>query len=136
MFDQQFDNSEAAFMYVKAICFKDEKRAAMILKDQWPKNAKEHGRQIAGFDEAEWIDVREEIMYEVCLQKFLQNKIFADKLLATGNRMLVEASPFDRIWGIGLRPDDPRALIKEKWLGMNLLGFVLMQVRDTLKCVK
>lgn len=66
------------------------------------------------------------------LEKFSQNPPLGDFLLATQNRVLVEASPHDRIWGIGLHRDDPRAAEPARWLGENRLGFALMEVRSRL----
>jgi ribA/ribD-fused uncharacterized protein len=63
---------------------------------------------------------------------FVQHPLLGDFLVGTGQRILVEASPVDRIWGIGRSRDDPAAADPGRWRGLNLLGFVLMQVRDIL----
>ncbi len=67
-----------------------------------------------------------------CREKFRQNPPLAAALLATGDTILVEASPYDRIWGVGLKWNDPRILDQSLWLGTNLLGKALMKVRDVL----
>ncbi|WP_431217369.1 NADAR family protein [Puia sp. P3] len=65
--------------------------------------------------------------------KFSQNEQIREFLLASGDKVLVEASPRDRIWGIGMGGDNPAAGIPSKWKGENLLGFALMEVREKLK---
>lgn len=67
------------------------------------------------------------------LAKFGQHTDLREYLLGTGDRVLVEASPLDRVWGIGLAADDERAVSPDQWRGLNLLGFALMQVRETLR---
>lgn len=128
-----FENSEACFMYLKALCFKDQKIAKEILESQDPREVKFLGRKIRNFDEKKWEQDRERAMYMACLSKFIQNPEFAKALDETGDKIIVEASPLDKIWGIGLAPDDTKALDKSNWQGLNLLGEVLMKVRTTLR---
>ena len=85
-----------------------------------------------GFDEARWSAARREIVLLGNLKKFQQNPPLAKFLLSTGSCVLVEASPVDRVWGIGLAADDERAANPLQWRGENLLGFALMEVRDRL----
>lgn len=129
---EKFENSEACFIYRKAQVFGDTEAIYEILDEQSPAYVKRIGREISGFTEEKWIEVREQCMYDACYAKFSQNEEFKKVLLGTGNRELVEASPYDKIWGIGLSPADPEALRKENWKGLNLLGKVLMRVRDDL----
>lgn len=131
--DITFSNSEAAFMYCKAMFFGDSFIANLIYKDQNPKNCKAYGHQIKNYNDDLWTKVRFEVMYDVCKAKFAQNSAMKAALLATGDRILVEASPFDKVWGIGLAPNDPLALDRKNWKGTNLLGEVLMMVREHLK---
>jgi ribA/ribD-fused uncharacterized protein len=129
----QFANSEQAFMWLKARYFDDEIIAVQIAATPDPAKAKKLGRLIKGYDDVKWCHVRFETMYQVCLKKFSQNPELAKELLATGDRILVEASPADRIWGIGLDQDSPLALEPQFWQGMNLLGEALMKVRESLR---
>lgn len=129
----RFLNSEAGMMYQKAKLFGDQLAIAAILQKQDPRAVKQLGRGIKGYDEATWVEHRERLVFEVCLAKFQQNPVLKAELLATKNRQLVEASPLDRIWGIGLAPDDPAAQNPSRWRGLNLLGKVLMAVREQIK---
>lgn len=135
--DGLFDNSEAAFMYAKAMTFSDKETADQILTDPKhdPKFMKALGRKVKNFDQGLWDDVKESKMYTACLAKFQIPEAKA-ALLATGNKWLVEASPYDLIWGIGLAPNDPLALDLKNWKGLNLLGKTLMKVRALLQIVE
>ena len=128
-----FKWSEQAVMYRKAKLFGADKIAEQILKAQTPKQCKDLGRsrQIP-FDEDVWYENREVIYKEVLLDKF-SNPSLKKQILATEGKTLVEASPFDDIWGIKLSADHPHAEIPSKWKGLNLLGKVLMEVREELK---
>lgn len=128
-----FKWSEQAVMYRKAKFFGADVIANQILKAQTPKQCKDLGRSRAiPFNESTWVAVRELIYKEVLFDKFSNPQLRA-RLLATGEKTLVEASPFDKIWGIGLAEDHPHAKIPSKWKGLNLLGKVLMEVRKELK---
>lgn len=130
---QQFSSSEQAFMWCKAKAFKDEEIAAEILKYSDPKKVKALGRKVKNYDDAKWDMVRYELMVKVNEAKFSQNKDLLDILKETGNRKLVEASPLDKIWGVGLHYDDDAILDESNWVGKNLLGKALMDVRDLLQ---
>lgn len=119
-------------MSEKALLFGAADIAGQILRAAEPKEAKELGRQIVGFDEQRWTERRVEVVLEGNLAKFGQHPALRDYLLGTGDAVLVEASPVDRIWGIGLAAGDERAARPETWRGLNLLGFVLMEVRSRL----
>lgn len=127
-----FYNSEAAFMYAKAAFFGDKIAMQKIIAKQAPYDVKEEGRKVTPFVKKDWDEVCYSFMVKVLREKFGQNPHLRSALLSTGNLILVEASPFDKIWGIGLRPDNPLAMDPSKWKGMNLLGKALMQVRDEL----
>jgi len=120
-------------MYQKAIMFGDINTAHAILLTGNPKEQKDLGRMVSNYDDAVWSAKRVEVMVEGLFEKFNQNPLLKEALLNTGDTIIVEASPVDRIWGIGLAEDDPRALIETQWLGKNLLGRVLMKVRDDLR---
>jgi ribA/ribD-fused uncharacterized protein len=100
--------------------------------DDDPKTAKALGRTVKNFDDDLWKANARRLVTEGNLAKFEQNGELRAFLVGTGNLVLVEASPYDRIWGIGLMADDERAKNPATWQGQNLLGFALMDVRDKL----
>jgi len=115
-------------MYHKALLFNDSDVATQILAATTPINVKALGRQVKNFDEQTWKENRYRIVKEGNLLKFTQHSDLKEKLLATKGKMLVEAAPRDRIWGIGYGAKNALAN-KEKW-GLNLLGAVLVEIRD------
>lgn len=123
-------SAEQYMMYQKAMLFGDEEIAAKILASGDQKKIKALGRKVKGFDEKKWIKHREEIVYQGNLLKF-SGKL-KKVLLDTGDAILVEASPYDKIWGIGMAATNRFATDPTKWKGLNLLGKALMRVRDTL----
>lgn len=129
----RYASAEHSMMAGKARLFGDTVTLAEILRAPTPKDAKALGRQITPFDSAVWEQHCIAIVVQGNLAKFGQNPALKAFLLGTENRVLVEASPFDRIWGIGLREDSPEAQDPAQWKGRNLLGFALMQVRDQLR---
>ena len=104
-----------------------------ILGVRTPGEAKKLGRQVRGFDPAQWDEVKFNLVVAGNFYKFSQHPALRDYLLMTGDRVLVEASPVDSIWGIGLAADHLDAARPENWPGENLLGFALMAVRDQLR---
>jgi ribA/ribD-fused uncharacterized protein len=127
-----YRTAEHFMMAGKARLFGDEEAAAAIVAAEHPKQAKDLGRQVRGFDDDLWVAARFDLVVRGNLAKFGQNDDLRDFLLGTGQRVLVEASPVDRVWGIGLAADDERAEDPARWNGLNLLGFALMEVRQTL----
>lgn len=130
---QRYATAEHYMMAAKARLFGDTEAAAQIVAAPNPGAAKALGRKIRNFDEAKWLANRDTIVEAANLAKFSQNVGLRDFLLATGEQVLVEASPIDAIWGIGLAADDPRATDPAQWPGLNLLGFALMRVRARLR---
>jgi ribA/ribD-fused uncharacterized protein len=130
---QRFKTAEQYMMYEKARLFGDVLVAAKILKAKDPRKAKELGRQVKGFKEHIWASKRFGIVVDGNLAKFSQNKKIKKYLLSTKPKVLVEASPYDKIWGIGLSEDNAWCCNPFKWRGTNLLGFALMEVRDILE---
>lgn len=128
----KFTHAEQYMMYGKAALFGDYVTAQQILKAKHPREQKALGRQVQYYDEAEWVKHREQIVYDGNYAKFTQNPAMLAELLATDG-ILVEASPSDRIWGIGRGLKDPLALDPKTWNGLNLLGFVLTKLREDLK---
>jgi ribA/ribD-fused uncharacterized protein len=128
-----FPTAEHWMMASKASLFNDQDTFARILAAKSPKEVKAYGRLVAGFDEAIWQRRRYDIVLEGTYGKFSQNCGLAACLLSTGDKVIVEASPVDRIWGIGLAQDDERARNPLLWQGENLLGFALMEARDMMR---
>jgi IS605 OrfB family transposase len=120
----------------KGRLFGDEATASAIAAAPHPGAAKALGRAVAGFDEGEWARRRFDIVVAGNLAKFGQHDELRRFLLGTGDRVLVEAAPNDRVWGIGLTAGDERAAAPEHWLGLNLLGFALMEVRHRLRSLR
>ncbi|MEX3984130.1 NADAR family protein [Paraburkholderia sp. EG287A] len=131
--DIEFVHSEQYMMWCKAMLFGDAATAAAILKETDARTIKYLGRAVKGYQESAWQRVRMPMMVRGCWLKFSQNAAARAEILATGDRILVEASPYDMLWGIGLTEDDPRALDQQRWLGRNLLGEALMEVRRLLR---
>lgn len=129
---QKYTHAEQWMMAEKARLFGDDATLAKILKAKYPKAQKELGREVRGFNARTWDKHADRIVYEGNLAKFGQNEKLLELLFATGTKTIVEASPEDTIWGIGLLASDPRALDPKKWLGKNRLGKALMKVRKTL----
>ena len=130
---QSFATAEHYMMWRKALLFGDPRSAELIVAAPHPQRAKAFGRQVSGFDQQTWERERSAIVVEGSVAKFGQHPRLRDFLLATGERVLVEASPTDRIWGIGLAADDERAADPGSWRGRNLLGFALMRARGILR---
>ncbi|WP_034293741.1 NADAR family protein [Alysiella crassa] len=127
-----YPTAEHFMMAKKAELFDDNVILAQILASKHPKQAKDLGRQIAHFDEQIWYQHREDIVFQANWAKFSQHEDLKAFLLNTGERILVEASPVDKIWGIGLAQDSAFLENPLKWQGLNLLGFALMKVRQQL----
>lgn len=126
----RFSSMEQYMMYQKALCFRDEKVAAEILKTDYVGHIKELGRQVSNYDESRWNGKRQILVYEGLLAKFEQNEDLKAQLKSTGDAILAECAVKDRIWGIGLSMKDPDRLDVKKWHGTNLLGYALMIVRE------
>ncbi len=127
-----FTCAEQYMMHGKAILFGDPDVAAEILAADHPKKHKALGRKVKNFDDKRWKENREAIVLAGNRLKFTQNAELKATLLATRGTTLVEASPYDRIWGIGLSAKDPRAQDAATWRGQNLLGKILTKLRDEL----
>ena len=127
-----YNCGEQRMMHAKALLFNDEAVAQQIMRTPGPWNQKKLGRAVKNFDPEMWDAHKMAIMEELLMAKFSQNAPLLDILLATGTKTIVEASPTDLIWGIGLREDDPRITDRSAWRGQNLLGQALMNVRQKL----
>ncbi|MER6302821.1 NADAR family protein [Kitasatospora sp. NPDC001539] len=127
-----YPSAEHWMMAGKARMFGDEAVEQRILAARTPAEAKKLGRLVRGFDDQVWAAGRFDLVVEGNVAKFSQDEALRAYLLGTGGRVLVEASPLDRIWGIGLAADDVRAERPVEWRGLNLLGFALMEARARL----
>ena len=129
----EFRSSEQLFMYIKARTFNDFEAAQKILECTTPREAKELGRQVKGFDESAWERVRESVMLYAVSYKF-KNPDLRQYLLSSkfSGKSFVEGSPTDRVWGIGVDWRDSLADDKKNWRGMNLLGKCLDKVRQNI----
>ncbi|MFG2904866.1 NADAR family protein [Kitasatospora sp. NPDC048286] len=127
-----YASAEHWMMAGKARMFGDEEIAQRVLEARTPGEAKKLGRLVRDFDNETWTAGRFELVVAGNVAKFGQDEALRDYLLGTGDRVLVEASPLDRIWGIGLASDDIRAQQPAEWRGLNLLGFALMEARTRL----
>lgn len=124
-----FHCSEQAMMYAKAELFGDTKTAQKILQALTPKEQKRLGREVKGFDEKIWSAQCEGLVYEIGREKFTQNPTLLKALLNTKGTELVEASPYDRIWGIGMGSWDEGVENPKNWKGQNKLGKILTRLR-------
>jgi len=133
----KFNSAEQYMMYHKAQLFGDHQMAKKILESSNQARIKEYGRRVKGFDETVWNEHKFQIVKAGNIFKF--REIFKDKEFAEafekqiGERLFVEASPYDKIWGVGLHWSDNRILDKSKWLGQNLLGKAIDEALVELK---
>lgn len=130
--EQYYPTAEHYMMAEKARLFGDDAQLEKALHAKSPGAAKAAGRAVKGFDPKLWEANRFEIVTQASVLKFAQNPDIGAFLQDTKTRVLVEASPQDRIWGIGLARDDENAEHPQKWRGLNLLGFALMEARSRL----
>jgi ribA/ribD-fused uncharacterized protein len=128
-----YPSAEHYMMAGKARLFGDLGAVERILAARTPAEAKNLGREVQGFDDEAWEAARFGIVVAGSTAKFGQDPALRAYLVGTGQRVLVEASPLDRVWGIGLAADDPRAADPAGWRGLNLLGFALMEAREVLR---
>jgi ribA/ribD-fused uncharacterized protein len=129
----EYATAEHWMMAGKARLFEDAEAERRVLEAGHPAEAKKAGRLVRGFDEEIWERERFGIVVEGSVHKFSSDAGLRSFLLNTGDRVLVEASPVDRVWGIGLAADDAAASDPERWKGPNLLGFALMEARERIR---
>lgn len=130
--DTTYGSAEHWMMAGKADLFGDEATRQQILAARTPAEAKKLGRLVRDFDETVWTTECFDLVVQGNVAKFGQHPDLLAYLLGTTKRVLVEASPVDRVWGIGLAADDDYAADPDKWRGLNLLGFALMEARSRL----
>ena len=125
----KYKTVEHWMMAEKARLFGDNITLKEILKSETPKEAKALGRKIKNFDENKWVEARFDIVMQWNLYKFSQNEKLKAFLLSTKDKIIVEASPIDKIWWIWMSFDNPDSKNPESWKWLNLLGFALCKVR-------
>ncbi|XP_045176895.2 uncharacterized protein LOC123537288 [Mercenaria mercenaria] len=128
--DQEFNCGQQFMTYRKAVLFEDLEIAGEVLKCTDPGRIREIGKKVKGFDLNTWKQNCIQIAKEGNRAKFSQNKKILEELIATHPKILVEASPSNKTWGIGLKETSPRAWDESTWKGKNYLGYVLTEVRD------
>jgi hypothetical protein len=129
-----YDSNEQYMMAQKALLFEDYEMYDKIMASNNPEEIKmEFGRNVKNFDEAKWQQHAKDIVYKANYAKFTQNQRALQELAYSRGQEIVEASPTDKIWGIGIGEGDPRLLDKSQWQGTNWLGEAIMQVRDVLE---
>ncbi|KAF2671177.1 DUF1768-domain-containing protein [Microthyrium microscopicum] len=128
----EFSCAEQYMMLCKALFFEDFITAREVLETDNPREQKGLGRQVRGFDDKKWSTIRSTVVENASVEKFTQCKAAGEVLLGTGEKDLVEASPFDRVWGIGFKAEVAKDIDRSKW-GMNLLGKALMVARTRLR---
>jgi len=130
-----FTSTEQAFMFYKACTFGDNDIAQQILSTNHPNEARLLGRKVKNYDDKVWDKIREQVFYSLNLSKYTQDKKLQKMLLDSkfDGKIFVEASPIDRIWGVGLDENNPLIDDEDNWKGRNLLGNILTRIRKHLK---
>lgn len=133
-----FTSTEQGFMYIKAITFGDNVTAQKILNTDDPNRCRKLGRQVKGYNDAEWAKIRYDVFYTLNWAKYTQDKKLQEKLLDPqfDGKKFVEASPIDKIWGIGYAEDNPNIEFADMYWGKNYLGRILTNIRKRLKSAK
>lgn len=128
----KFTSAEQAMMFYKAAVFEDEDALTAIMMTNSPLEQKRIGRKVMNFSVEKWESVCVELVTNALVEKFGSDEKLKKVLLDTGDKTIVEASPFDRVWGIGMGVDHPDLLDESKWNGKNYLGICLMAAREKL----
>jgi ribA/ribD-fused uncharacterized protein len=128
-----YNTAEQYMMAKKALLFKDFDAHSEIMLEKQPALQKAIGKTVKGFDKVTWETYCRKYVYDANYAKFTQNPKMYDELMRSGTKEIVEASPEDKIWGIGLHSTNPLAWDKATWQGTNWLGEAIMQVRETLR---
>lgn len=129
----EYNCAEQYMMAKKALLFGDYDSLALIMNTKEPKEQKALGKKVKGFNKEKWETYCRDYVYDANYAKFTQNSEMQKELLATGDKEIVEASPEDKIWGIGLHETNPLAWDKSTWEGTNWLGEAIMKVRKKLR---
>jgi len=127
-----YNCTQQYLMAERARMFGDADRLDDIMWSRDPVQQTVLGHAVKNCDEARWRRAVPAMLLRGNMAKYAQNATLKRLLLATHPKVLVQASPYDTVYGVGLTPHDPRALDPEHWRGLNLLGTALMQTRQTL----
>lgn len=128
-----FTWSEQYIMYKKAELFEDAEMMRAVMLATTPMAAKSCGRKVSGYVDSVWVERRVELSTAGIYEKFKQNRDIRDILLGTGDAILAECAPRDKIWGIGMGVSNPAVQHPGQWRGQNILGSILMDVRRRLR---
>jgi len=128
-----YNCNEQYMMAEKARLFNDEDSLKKIMNASKPSDQKFQGRKVKNFDKYKWEAIARDVVYKANLAKFTQHEDGKKQLLGSGDKIIVEASPYDCIWGVGLRATDPKILDSNNWRGTNWLGEAIMKVRENIK---
>ena len=131
--DIYYNCAEQFMMAEKARLFHDEDALQKIMQAYDPMEQKKLGRRVQGYEDAMWKTCCFDAVVRGNVAKFSQNLTLRNYLISTRDKILVEASPKDSVWGIGLDENSPDAINPKRWPGTNLLGFALMEVRDIIR---
>lgn len=131
----KFICSEQFMMAMKARIFNDHDNYQLIMQSSDPNEMKSIGRKVANYNQAIWDEMKYDIVFRANYEKFIQNENIKEYLLSTEDKVIIEASPVDKVWGVGLAESDERILKPELWLGENILGFAIMHVRNEIRKV-
>lgn len=130
---KKFTSVEQYMMYSKATVFGDDEVAKKIMESDDVAEIKRLGRQVKGYNESVWNGIRQIVVYYGLVAKFKQNEELRQRLIETGNTVLVECAIHDCVWGNGLGMNDKNVDVVDRWRGQNLLGYTLMMVREVLR---
>jgi ribA/ribD-fused uncharacterized protein len=128
--EQRFNCAEQYMMSEKALLFNDMDSYGAIMATANPRKQKSLGRGVRGFTNEKWVEARMDIVTQASYAKFSQNESLKQMIIETKDRELVEASPHDKVWGVGLAEDNDSIVNPAKWRGLNLLGKALMKARE------
>ena len=129
----KYNTAEQFMMAEKARMFDDDHAFEQIMKSKDPSIQKSWGRKVKNFDKNKWEEISRDIVFKANYTKFTQHEDLKKTLLDTGDKVIVEASPWDCVWGVGLKADDKKILDPANWRGTNWLGEAIMKVREQIK---
>ncbi len=130
--NQIYNCSEQFMMAEKARLFKDDESLKIIMSSDSPATQKRQGRKVSNYNDYKWKEICREVVFNANYAKFSQHSDLKEKLLLTADKIIVEASPYDSLWGVALGPWDDLILDPKNWRGTNWLGEAIMKVREIL----